>query len=363
MCVNEMLPHTSGTAKSSSPPPNPIHNSSKPWLPQGRTLGPLNERNYVFTNPNSFKAFRNFRLFEFWNDNGSSVRDVMVASCAKQLAGLSKETAYCSSSSSSSSFTPSKDDSLLIFTTGFKTFTPHQIGVKRITPDIMKQKHPLNRNGFTASTPLGAFHHGLHHAGPGWNVGGWVDASDESDNEQNDQMKEPREKMEEEEDNLEEQGQKVKEHGPVELVPVEEHDMVDEDEDNNADDGIDVEGDVEGGQEGGIEVGANDENQQPPLEEELDPWDLHELQQLQYNNAPIQVAPVGAPPFEVPFHAYSRENVDKADKLFEMHGHVIGLTLSPDHRLLFVNVRGWPFDAEINEWHKPPDISEVEPVF
>jgi len=106
----------------------------------------------------------------------------------------------------------------------------------------------------------------------------------------------------------------------------------------------------------GVAEGVADENGEEA--QVLDPWEL-------WNNAAdaaaaaIQVAPVNGPAFQVPFqNHYTRDKVDKPDKVFEVHGHVIGLTLSPDHRFLFVNVRHWPADANVDDWHDPPSISE-----
>lgn len=52
---------------------------------------------------------------------------------------------------------------------------------------------------------------------------------------------------------------------------------------------------------------------------------------------------------------------DKVDKLIDLHGHVIGMGLSPDHRYLYVNSRPWPKGYIISNPLEPPPIaSEID---
>lgn len=49
---------------------------------------------------------------------------------------------------------------------------------------------------------------------------------------------------------------------------------------------------------------------------------------------------------------------DKVDKLIDLHGHIIGMGLSPDHRYLYVNSRPWPKDYVISNPLEPPPIAQ-----
>uniref|UniRef100_A0A182J6A0 Uncharacterized protein n=1 Tax=Anopheles atroparvus TaxID=41427 RepID=A0A182J6A0_ANOAO len=49
---------------------------------------------------------------------------------------------------------------------------------------------------------------------------------------------------------------------------------------------------------------------------------------------------------------------DKVDKLIDLHGHIIGMGLSPDHRYLYVNSRPWPKNCVIRNPLQPPAIAQ-----
>ncbi|XP_052894152.1 F-box/WD repeat-containing protein 5 isoform X2 [Anopheles moucheti] len=49
---------------------------------------------------------------------------------------------------------------------------------------------------------------------------------------------------------------------------------------------------------------------------------------------------------------------DKVDKLIDLHGHIIGMGLSPDHRYLYVNSRPWPKSCVIRNPLDPPAIAQ-----
>uniref|UniRef100_T1JEH6 F-box domain-containing protein n=1 Tax=Strigamia maritima TaxID=126957 RepID=T1JEH6_STRMM len=52
---------------------------------------------------------------------------------------------------------------------------------------------------------------------------------------------------------------------------------------------------------------------------------------------------------------------DKVDHLIDLHGHIIGMALSPDHRYLYVNNRPWPKDCQISDpMHPPPIAQEID---
>ncbi|XP_060603612.1 uncharacterized protein LOC132756525 isoform X2 [Ruditapes philippinarum] len=55
------------------------------------------------------------------------------------------------------------------------------------------------------------------------------------------------------------------------------------------------------------------------------------------------------------------ENYDDVDHLIDMHGHIIGMTLSPDQRYLYVNSRPWPKNYHIeNPLYPPPIAQEID---
>ncbi|XP_054711080.1 F-box/WD repeat-containing protein 5-like [Uloborus diversus] len=49
---------------------------------------------------------------------------------------------------------------------------------------------------------------------------------------------------------------------------------------------------------------------------------------------------------------------DKIDHIIDLHGHIIGMGLSPDHRYLYVNSRPWPQDYVIENPLSPPPIAQ-----
>ncbi|XP_006863738.1 PREDICTED: F-box/WD repeat-containing protein 5 [Chrysochloris asiatica] len=52
------------------------------------------------------------------------------------------------------------------------------------------------------------------------------------------------------------------------------------------------------------------------------------------------------------------EFFDSLDHVIDVHGHVIGMGLSPDHRYLYVNSRSWPSGAVVVDPLQPPPIAE-----
>ncbi|XP_063424872.1 F-box/WD repeat-containing protein 5-like [Mytilus trossulus] len=63
---------------------------------------------------------------------------------------------------------------------------------------------------------------------------------------------------------------------------------------------------------------------------------------------------------DIEFNSPALESIayDKLDKVIDMHGHIIGLALSPDHRYLYVNCRPWPKDYDIQNPLAPPPIAQ-----
>ncbi|XP_074547093.1 F-box/WD repeat-containing protein 5 [Halichoeres trimaculatus] len=54
----------------------------------------------------------------------------------------------------------------------------------------------------------------------------------------------------------------------------------------------------------------------------------------------------------------SDEFFDSLDHVIDIHGHIIGMGLSPDHRYLYVNSRAWPAGCVIPDPMSPPPIAE-----
>ncbi|KAG7205585.1 hypothetical protein KM043_007556 [Ampulex compressa] len=52
------------------------------------------------------------------------------------------------------------------------------------------------------------------------------------------------------------------------------------------------------------------------------------------------------------------DKFDKVDHLIDLHGHIIGMGLSPDHRYLYVNTRPWPRGCVITNPLQPPSIAQ-----
>eukprot|EP00099_Drosophila_melanogaster_P018005 NP_608989.1 F-box and WD repeat domain containing 5 [Drosophila melanogaster] len=53
-----------------------------------------------------------------------------------------------------------------------------------------------------------------------------------------------------------------------------------------------------------------------------------------------------------------KDRFDKVDKVIDLHGHIIGMALSPDHRYLYVNTRPWPKNYVITNPLEPPPIAQ-----
>ncbi|XP_062545507.1 F-box/WD repeat-containing protein 5 [Armigeres subalbatus] len=66
------------------------------------------------------------------------------------------------------------------------------------------------------------------------------------------------------------------------------------------------------------------------------------------------------PPIEANWANYEAvaDRFDKVDKLIDLHGHIIGMGLSPDHRYLYVNSRPWPKNYVIRNPLEPPPIAQ-----
>ncbi|KAM4663163.1 F-box/WD repeat-containing protein 5 isoform 1-T3 [Discoglossus pictus] len=52
------------------------------------------------------------------------------------------------------------------------------------------------------------------------------------------------------------------------------------------------------------------------------------------------------------------EFFDSLDHIINIHGHIIGMGLSPDNRYLYVNSRAWPRDCVVSDPMYPPPIAE-----
>ncbi|XP_070286324.1 F-box/WD repeat-containing protein 5 isoform X2 [Myotis yumanensis] len=49
---------------------------------------------------------------------------------------------------------------------------------------------------------------------------------------------------------------------------------------------------------------------------------------------------------------------DALDHVIDVHGHIVGMGLSPDHRYLYVNSRAWPSGSVVADPMQPPPIAE-----
>ncbi|XP_014283920.1 F-box/WD repeat-containing protein 5 [Halyomorpha halys] len=69
----------------------------------------------------------------------------------------------------------------------------------------------------------------------------------------------------------------------------------------------------------------------------------------------------GRPSFEEPnwgdYQSVVRK-YDEVDHVMDLHGHIIGMSLSPDHRFLYVNNRPWPTGYNITNPLDPPPIAQ-----
>lgn len=54
----------------------------------------------------------------------------------------------------------------------------------------------------------------------------------------------------------------------------------------------------------------------------------------------------------------NNEYYDRPDTTIEMSGHIVGMSLSPDHRHLYVSVRAWPHGYVISDALQPPPIAQ-----
>ncbi|KAJ8934935.1 hypothetical protein NQ314_013094 [Rhamnusium bicolor] len=52
------------------------------------------------------------------------------------------------------------------------------------------------------------------------------------------------------------------------------------------------------------------------------------------------------------------DKFNKVDHLIDLHGHIVGMGLSPDHRFLYVNSRSWPENYVISNPLDPPPIAQ-----
>ncbi|CAG9862839.1 unnamed protein product [Phyllotreta striolata] len=52
------------------------------------------------------------------------------------------------------------------------------------------------------------------------------------------------------------------------------------------------------------------------------------------------------------------DKFDKIDHLIDLHGHIVGMGLSPDQRYLYVNSRSWPENYVISNPLEPPPIAQ-----
>ena len=60
-------------------------------------------------------------------------------------------------------------------------------------------------------------------------------------------------------------------------------------------------------------------------------------------------------------YAAVADRFDTMDCVIDLHGHIIGMTLSPDHRYLYVNSRPWPSNYTISDpLHPPPIAQEID---
>ncbi|KAJ8300704.1 hypothetical protein KUTeg_022223 [Tegillarca granosa] len=67
------------------------------------------------------------------------------------------------------------------------------------------------------------------------------------------------------------------------------------------------------------------------------------------------------PTVEDNLQGLGQETYDSIDHIIDMHGHIIGLSLSPDQRYLYVNSRPWPKDYVIeNALYPPPIAQEID---
>ncbi|XP_071489302.1 F-box/WD repeat-containing protein 5-like [Diadema antillarum] len=76
---------------------------------------------------------------------------------------------------------------------------------------------------------------------------------------------------------------------------------------------------------------------------------------------PVMAAAAGAEGGEEQQHPQPQRpqlEFDKVDHVLDLHGQILGLALSPDHRYLCVNCRSWPKDYHITDALAPPPIAQ-----
>lgn len=68
----------------------------------------------------------------------------------------------------------------------------------------------------------------------------------------------------------------------------------------------------------------------------------------------------GSPPPDPDWLNYENvaDKFTKVDHLIDLHGHIVGMGLSPDHRYLYVNSRSWPKGYRISNPLDPPPIAQ-----
>lgn len=67
------------------------------------------------------------------------------------------------------------------------------------------------------------------------------------------------------------------------------------------------------------------------------------------------------PNVEDNLHGMDHQGYDTVDHVIDLHGHIIGLSLSPDDRYLYVNCRQWPKNYSIeNPFYPPPIAQEID---
>ncbi|XP_046635564.1 F-box/WD repeat-containing protein 5-like isoform X1 [Daphnia pulicaria] len=69
---------------------------------------------------------------------------------------------------------------------------------------------------------------------------------------------------------------------------------------------------------------------------------------------------LGIPPPEPVWQDFEAvaDRFDPIDHIIDLNGHIIGMSLSPDHRYLYVNVRPWPQGCTIENPLQPPPIAQ-----
>ncbi|KAG5889639.1 hypothetical protein JTB14_028918 [Gonioctena quinquepunctata] len=68
----------------------------------------------------------------------------------------------------------------------------------------------------------------------------------------------------------------------------------------------------------------------------------------------------GSPPDDPDWLDFDKvaDKFDRVDHFIDLHGHIVGMGLSPDHRYLYVNSRSWPENYVISNPLDPPPIAQ-----